>query len=220
MKHKLATLILALGLFPLAACNDDSDDGKVIVQNPEGTKPTVGPVPDTSVALVGTSFETNCLRKGVLDLTSSTRTFSFQTGGGFEKREVYFLGDDCGVAPYLRYRVVGTMTDRGQDPAHPGIYQADFTVQDAFLTVTNENQRITFNTGAFCGKTDWTLDQEVSIGGLNCEGFTIRSGDVIPEVYAKEDKTLYFGEAFVLLLNASVRPTGLDRDVPYSQINP
>jgi hypothetical protein len=217
-------MLLALGLVTTAvACNDDDDDKIVVDPAPPQTDTTTtgaGLVPETntSIALMNKTFETNCLTRGALDLKSSTREIAFTDASSFVKKESYFLGDDCGVSPYLNYRVTGTYSEAVVDSAAARIHSIDYTVSDAFLTPTNETQVVSFNTTSFCGKTDWALDTEVSIVGLSCTGFTVKAGDVIPDVYAQEDNTIYFGESFSLLLNGSSRPTGLDRDVPYTQL--
>ncbi|RYZ87011.1 MAG: hypothetical protein EOP04_12690 [Proteobacteria bacterium] len=200
MKIALLSSVLALGLLS-GACSDDDDD-----KNPADQ------IPNQLAGL----YKTDCSQNGVLGLTSTAREIDLTAIGGFDRKEMYYGGDACTDAVALTYRVTGTVQSQGALPENTQLDLINFSVSEAYITPGTDALVTTLNTTKFCGKSDWAIGQEVTIGGLDCNGFTIRKGDVIPEVYEDVDGTLYFGKKFALLLNQTgERPTEVDMDLPY-----
>ncbi len=201
MKTAIFTSVLSLGMLVAACGKDNKNDGQTIEEIP--------------TALAGT-YNTDCTKNGVLGLSSTDRELAFSRLGDFDKKEVYYSGSECADAPSLTYKVKGTAQDKGKNPADQTLELLNFSVNDAFLTPGTEAIVTTMNASSFCGKKDWVIGQEVSIGGLDCNGFTIKKGDVIPEIYDDRDGTLFFGKSFALLLKQTgERPTQVDESIPY-----
>lgn len=201
MKLAIASSMIAISLLSFACKDDDNNDGQTIEEIPN--------------QLAGT-YKTDCTANGVLDLSSTNRTLEFSSVGDFDKQEVYYAGDSCADAPALTYKVKGTVQAKGALPENAELDMLNFSVNTALLTPGTQAIVTTLNATNFCGKKDWAVGLEVSIDSLDCDGFTIKKGDVISDVYDDKDGTLYFGKTFALLLNQTGdRPTEVDLDVPY-----
>jgi hypothetical protein len=201
MKLALASSMLAIGLLSFACDKDDDNDGQTIEEIPN--------------QLAGT-YKTDCTANGVLELSSSNRSIDFSSVGDFDKQEIYYAGDSCTDAPALTYKVKGTVQDKGTLPENGELNMLNFSVNTAVLTPGTQALVNTMNTLKFCGKTDWAVGAESNIESLDCDGFTIKKGDVISDVYDDKDGTLYFGKTFALLLKQTgERPTEVDLDTPY-----
>lgn len=201
MRKFTAASFVALSLLAFA-CGDDDDknDGQTIEEIPD--------------QFTGT-FRTDCLPTTFFEQSHATRELHISMLGDFDKKEVYFA-DACESAPALVYKVVGTVAEKGKLPEDERLDMINFSVNDAYITAGNQSVVNFLNTTNFCGKSNWVLNQETSIAGLNCRDFAIEKGEVIEDVVEDIDGTLYFGKTFALLLNETgERPTEVDMDVPY-----
>jgi hypothetical protein len=213
----LSLSLVTMAAFSVSCEKDDSDDIVVEAAPPSPTAPAPSLTsPVVSLTLPGNTFESVCLEKRLLDMTSTTRRMSFGPNGEFSKLESFFLGDDCGASPYLTYETLGTYVDLGKNSDLVGSNNIDFTIQSTALTPLNELLVVTFNTRRYCGKSDWALNQKVDVTGLNCEGLTLNGAQQVADIYVVEDDVLYLGTTFNYdSAKEATRPSSVDRDVSY-----
>jgi len=200
MIRKAASLI-ALSLLVLPACGkDDNNDNNAVEE-----------IPTNYVGL----YKTDCVANTVLDLSHTIRTVDMRANGGFTRTEQYYSDDNCQQGA-LALRVEGTVQEKGDLPEDPKLDMLNFSVSEVYIKVGTDGLRNTLNATKFCGITDWATNQERDVSGKDCNGFTIKKGDVVQEVVDDRDGTLYFGNNFALLLNRTDdRPTAIDDKIPY-----
>lgn len=211
----LSAFILAAGL---VGCGGDSGSDDVVAQPvaPPTNAATPLTEPVLELSIVGQSFEAACRNVELFNLTSLKQSISFTKEGSFQKNEDVFLGDSCGTTPYISFESVGSYVDGGKSTPEQKTSTIDFTVADEFITVRTEQMLISFNANAYCGKSDWALDQKVSLKGLDCDFYQSTVGSTINDIYAVEDEVLYFGGNYAFASKAgSPRPTDVDRDVAF-----
>lgn len=223
MKKALPFLAILLSTGLTFACKDDDDD-RIVVEDappsPTEEAPTLTQ-PAVELTLPGHTFQTPCLPVTFYDLDSTKRLLSLETSGAFTATDDIFLGDSCGVSPYLTLETSGTYVDGGKQTADATLANIDFAVTESYLTVKEERMLITFNANSYCGKADWVIDEKVSLKDLNCEFIPARIGSTIQDVYAIEDSSLYFGGNVAWTAKAGQpRPTGVDRNVKYELPSP
>lgn len=200
--------VLALGL-AFTACNDDDDDttetGKAITATPE--------------ELDG-RWLTGCLPSDVLEVTHTQREYIFNRIGDFDKVERFYNDDSC-TEPVAEYKVIGTVKTEGKatEANDAEAEQINFSINEASFKVLSENALTLMNGLSLCGKSDWKLNEEVTVLDANCLGSTVRKGDVYFELYDVKEGQLYFGQNFVFLTktSADARPSSLNLEVPFAK---
>lgn len=206
-KHtKFLATILALPL-ALAACKDDNDDttetGKKLETTPEELRGT---------------WLSGCVKTTVLGLTSTQREYILNAIGDFDRKERYFSDANCQNL-VATYKVIGTVEAKGQNPDKPEIDMLNFTINNAYLTLNADNITGVLNTTRLCGKADWAVGAETEVTNADCQGSTVKKGEVQFDSYDVRDGQLYLGQKFLFLAkeNANDRPTQLATDVPYAK---
>jgi hypothetical protein len=117
------------------------------------------------------------------------------------------------------YKVIGTLETKGPNPDNPNLNMINFTVNEAFITVTNASIIEDLNQMKLCGRTAWQVAEPVHVTHASCEGSKVQKGGVQFDSYALRNGQLYFGGGSLFLAkdNASERPSELDESVPYSR---
>ncbi len=163
-------------------------------------------------------WKSNCAAADILGLAFVQKEFNSSILGDFDKTERYSANNDC-TDVGLKYHVVGTYAAFDSDVETGEVTRINFTIDRAMLTVGSEAILKVLNGTNFCGKSDWVLNKEVGITGLDCPGFTVNQGDVIFDVYQVKNDRLYFGQKLFMLSDddASSRPESVGTDVIYQK---
>lgn len=222
MKVTRPLLAVLLSMSLAIACDDDSSDGDVVVEQapPSQTQPTPALAnPEVEISLKNSTFASPCLFMTMLDMQAATHQIAFDDANGYSTKDAFFLGDTCGVSPYMTLETKGTYVDGGKQPENAGIANIDFTVTEAYLTLHTERILTTFNANAYCGKNDWKLDEKVSLATVNCDFVPNHIGSTINDIYSIEEESLYFGSKLALTPKAGeARPASVDRDIKYESV--
>jgi hypothetical protein len=206
MNRPQAFLVAMVLPWMLSACKKD-----------EMTSETGRKLESTPAALRGT-WQSDCVPTTTLNMVSSQREYVFNSIGDFDRLERYYSDPQCRTLT-ATYKVVGTVEIKGPYPEKTELDMINFTVNEAYLTVTSEAVLQQLNAMRFCGRSDWRLNEDVHVTNAECEGSKVQKGGVQFDSFDIRDGKLYLGQKLMFLGkdDASERPTELDLRAPYAK---
>ncbi|WP_141734137.1 hypothetical protein [Oligoflexus tunisiensis] len=183
----------------------------------EKTSETGQKLRSTPTELRGT-WLSDCMSTTTLNAVSSQREFVINAIGDFDRLERYYSDPNCQHL-VATYKVVGTVETKGPNPDKPDLEMINFTVNEAYITVTSDTILDDLNRMKLCGHTDWSVAEPVHVTNAACEGSKVQKGGVQFDSYDIRDGHLYLGESLMFLAkdNASDRPSELDLKVPFTR---
>lgn len=161
-------------------------------------------------------WRSNCVGADVLKLAHASMQYNFSALADYEKKETFYSDAGC-AEPAFSYKTSGTYAEIGKHEGLEGAKDINFTIQKASLTVHAQDILDELNSSELCGIKDWTVGREVDITNKDCQGFTVKPGDTVVDVYKLGEKELVFGKKIQLLASddADSRPSSLATDAIY-----
>lgn len=202
LRSQIVLLVIGLSVISCSIFKTDKK-GKKAAQN--------------EISIAG-NWKTPCIGSDVFGLTRTIREFNISSIGDFDKTESFYKDDACETVQAV-YTVSGTYDALGKDAENKGVEDINFTVNNAYLTVSSESMLGVLNGASMCGIADWSTGKKAEITGKSCGGVITAKGDVIFDVYSLRGEKLYFGQKFFFMSedDADSRPKDVQTDVQYQK---
>ncbi len=203
MKMILALAALASTL-NLSACGKFStkDKGKKMEEN--------------SSALAAT-WNLGCSKFDFLGFLGNKEELVFSAVGDFERTKRVYDNTNC-EAEMGHFETSGTYAVLGSSAnTNDGTKDINLTVNTFDFTVLSDSLAKALNSAKFCGLDNWSVNQKVSLLGLDCATGKVGLGDVVYEIFLIDNNNVYFSDQLGVLGQraAASRPTKLDTSRPY-----
>lgn len=110
------------------------------------------------------------------------------------------------------YAVMGSSTNTSD-----GTRDINLTVNTFDVTVSSDSMVTALNLAKFCGLDNWSVNQKVSLLGLDCATGKVSRGDAVYEIFRVDNNVLYLSDQLGVVGHrvAASRPEKLEMGRPY-----
>ena len=145
--------------------------------------------------------------------TGVKETVVFSAIGDFQRAVLLNDNSNCGTT-VGRFDIKGTYAVLGNSAnTSDGTKDINLTISKYDLTVLSDSLATVLNKTKYCGQDNWTVNQKVSLIGLNCVTGNVGRGDTVYELFLTDKNSLCFSDQLGVLgqRTAAKRPTKIDR---------
>ena len=173
-------------------------------------------IEQNSSALAAT-WDLDCSKFDFVGFTGDKDTLNFSVVGDFERTTRIHEDANCKTEigrfdTKGTYAVLGTSANKND-----GTRDINLTVSDFDFTVLTDSLAKALNAAKFCGQNNWTVNQKVSLLGLDCATGKVARGDTVYEIFLIDKNSLYFSDQLGVVgqRTAASRPAKLEMSRPY-----
>ena len=173
-------------------------------------------IEQNSTELAG-NWDLGCSEKDFMGFTGVKENLGFSFIGDYE-RSIRLHDDTRCKTEVGRFDVKGTYAVLGATAnTTDGTRDINLTLSEFDFTILTDSLAAVVNGGNFCGRSDWAVNQTVSLLGLDCAIGKINRGDVIYDIFLIEKNSLFFNDQLgvVGFRPSAIRPEKLDTSHPY-----
>jgi len=195
-----AGVISLIGL-SAASCST-KDRGKKVEQN--------------STELAGT-WDLGCSERDFMGFTGIKEKLGFSFIGDYE-RSIRLHDDTSCKTEVGRFDIKGTYAVLGATAnTNDGTRDINLTLAGFDFTALTDSLASVLNAQNFCGRSNWVINQTVSLLGSDCAIGKVNRGDVMYDIFLIDNKSLFFSDKIdVIGFRPSLtRPEKLDTSHPY-----
>ncbi len=150
----------------------------------------------TSLSTFITKIQGNWVSDQCKSLGSGVGSRTTVTVVGGNVRMIFPMGAaGCSGSPLALYELVGTTSDNGSSPTVPVANQISIQLNAAYVTPMTTGLVASYNTGSYCGRTDWALNvaKSIPVGDPCLAPFNFPSQ--FSDIVSLENGFLYFGNS-------------------------